>query len=86
MTVAAMSWAFEQDLPPAEKLVLVALGDESGADGNDWHVWPSDALAHKVSMTPAELVQVMATLESWGYIVLDEADKQMLTLTQGRRG
>lgn len=80
-----MSWAFEQKLPPAEKLVLVALADESGADGDDWHVWPSPALQAKVSMLDGDLGVVLQRLTEWGFIHADEHDKTMLVLTQGRR-
>lgn len=66
MSVKAMTWAFEQAIPPTLKVVLLALADH--ADEN--HVcWPSiPKLAAKTSMSDRTVQRSLYELQEQGYI------------------
>lgn len=53
MSVDAMSWAFEQDLPVREKFVLVCISDGAGAEG--FFMPPNDILERKTGMSKTEI-------------------------------
>jgi hypothetical protein len=66
MSVKAMTWAFEQAIPPTLKVVLLALADH--ADENNV-CWPSIArLAVKSSMSERTVQRNIQDLEFQGYI------------------
>ena len=48
MSIKVMSWVWEQDLPPLDKIVLMAIADHADDDG---YAWPSmKRIAEKCSM------------------------------------
>jgi len=66
MTIKAMNWAWEVDLPPALKLVLLKLADRANDDGE---CWPGQASVAKACGIGARtLVRHIATLEQMGLI------------------
>ena len=67
MSVKAMTWAFEQDLPPAEKLVLLALADNCNDD--DWVAWPKvSKIAAKASVSKRSAQRHLKALVERGVI------------------
>lgn len=66
MTIRAMNWAWEIDLPPALKLVLLKLADRANDDGE---CWPGqDSIAKACGVGARTLVRHIATLEQMGLI------------------
>lgn len=66
MTIKAMNWAWEVELPPALKLVLLKLADRANDDGE---CWPGQASVAKACGIGARtLVRHIATLEQMGLI------------------
>jgi len=69
MSVQAMTWAFDQELPCAHKFVLVALCDAVDSDGK---CWPSQAtLARKCGLSRQYVNKVLADLERDGWIAIE---------------
>jgi DNA-binding transcriptional ArsR family regulator len=67
MSIDAMSWAFKQDLPPSEKLVLLSLADHH--NGGTGLCIPSQAsVAEQTSMSVRTVQRHMASLEERGLI------------------
>lgn len=69
MTIQATAWAWEQrGLSPVEKLVLLALSDESSDSAP-----PPDpgAVAARCELSTEELHDVLTSLESAGFIDAD---------------
>ncbi len=66
MSVRAMTWAWEQDLKPGAKLVLVALADHSDNDGV---CWPGQAhIAEKCGLSRQTVSQQLDQLEAAGLL------------------
>lgn len=66
MTIRAMNWAWEVELPPALKLVLLKLADRANDDGE---CWPGQASVAKACGIGARtLVRHIAALEQMGLI------------------
>lgn len=66
MSLFALSAAFKQELPPVEKLVLIALANYA----NDQHTcWPAmKTLAADTSLSIRSIIRYIATLENRGLI------------------
>jgi DNA-binding MarR family transcriptional regulator len=66
MTIRAMNWAWEIELPPALKLVLLKLADRANDDGE---CWPGSAsIAKACGIGARTLVRHLAQLEELGLI------------------
>jgi len=66
MSLAAITWAFKQDLAPTKKMVLIALADHCDDDGK---CWPGLKLvAKKANVTKRTLQRVMNELENDGIL------------------
>jgi DNA-binding transcriptional ArsR family regulator len=66
MSIAAMSWAFTQKLPPAAKLVLLALADHSDDQGK---CWPGvTGVSDKTGLSRRSVQRHIRDLESCGLI------------------
>lgn len=57
-----MAWAWEQDLPVAEKLLLMGLADNAGRDGV-WLFAPQKQMAHDTGMSERTVRRHLQTLE-----------------------
>lgn len=67
MSVRAIGWAMEQQLPPLQKLVLICLADRQHPDHNG--CWPSIArLQLDTGMSRASLFRVLGELEKGGLV------------------
>lgn len=67
MSVAAVAWAFDQDLPPNEKIVLLALADCE--NGQSLACMPSqEHIAEKSSMSVRSVQRMLVKLEERGLI------------------
>ena len=62
-----MSWAFKQDLPPAEKLVLLSLADHHNS-GTGKCIPSQASVAEQTSMSVRTVQRHMASLEARGLI------------------
>jgi Helix-turn-helix domain len=61
MSVQAITWAYAQELPPAEKFLLVTLANYADADG---YCFPGqERLAHDTGMGVRSIVRHMQYLE-----------------------
>lgn len=73
MTVAAMGWAFKQDIPSIPKFVLVTLGDQ--ADDETGRVCYGKTgikhIARKAGMSPRALYRYIGALVLNGYIICE---------------
>lgn len=79
MSVAAVAWAFEQALPPNEKVVLLALADCE--NGQSLACMPGqEFLAEKASMSVRTVQRMLIALEAKGLISRDRR-----TLSSGQR-
>jgi DNA-binding transcriptional MocR family regulator len=67
MSIDAMSWAFKQDLPPAEKLVLLSLADHHNS-GTGKCIPSQASVAEQTSMSVRTVQRHMASLEERGLI------------------
>lgn len=66
MTIRAMNWAWDVELPPALKLVLLKLADRANDDGE---CWPGqESIAKACGVGARTLVRHIATLEQMGLI------------------
>lgn len=66
MSIRAMVWAFEQELPCATKFVLVALADAADQDGK---CWPSQAaIAKKCGLSRQHVNNIIGDLEVKGFV------------------
>lgn len=67
MSINAMNWAFQQNLPPAEKLVLLALADHHNG-GTGLCIPGQKLLAEQASMSVRSVQRHLADLEERGLI------------------
>jgi hypothetical protein len=66
MSVKAVGWAFEQRLPPTQKIVLLALADFAG---ERHECWPSmETLAKMASLTSRSVRSTIRALEDLGLV------------------
>lgn len=66
MSLHAMTWAFEQNLPCAQKFVLVALGDAASPSGE---CFPSQkTIAERCGLSRVRVNQILGELEELGFI------------------
>ncbi|MAU40997.1 MAG: hypothetical protein CMF31_05175 [Kordiimonas sp.] len=66
MSVKAIHWAFEQDLKPSAKVVLLALADYANDDGE---CWPGlDVIMHKSRLSRRAVQKQIKALEEAGII------------------
>lgn len=66
MSIRHIIWAFEQDLKPSEKLVLLKLADNADDSGR---CFPSRALLHQhTGLSPRSISRITARLESKGLL------------------
>lgn len=66
MSIRAMNWAFEQDVPPPLKVILLALADWADGDGI---AFPGQkSLSAKTSIPERSLRRHLAELEEQGFI------------------
>lgn len=78
MSIKAICWAFEQDLPPTSKLVLLKLADNANDDG--W-CWPSQAtLARHTSLTRETVNRHIAKLEESGHLTVKRRKQEGVNL------
>lgn len=69
MSVKASHWAWQQALPPAQKVVLLALADHSDDDGK---CWPSiRRLVKKVNVTDRTVQRVIRDLQAAGLVSVE---------------
>jgi hypothetical protein len=66
VSASAIAWAFEQEIGPVRKILLLCLSDEAGPDGIV--VADKSALAVKSSLSHAELVEKIEALEKFRLI------------------
>jgi len=70
MSLKLLSWAFEQDLPCAEKIVLLALADMADMDGK---CWPSQAhLAKRCGIARETVNRQVRMLVNAGLVRLEQ--------------
>jgi len=78
MTVAAMTWAFKQQMPPAPKVVLLSLADQ--ADDETGRVCYGrtdlDHLAGKASVSKRSLYRYIGALVRNGYMLRESGAKK----------
>jgi hypothetical protein len=66
MSVQAMNWAFSQNVPPPQKVVLLALANRANPEGV---CWPSHALlAGECSMSERSIARMVTGLRDAGLI------------------
>ncbi len=66
MSIKAMSWVFDLELPPTPKLVLLVLADHADDQG---FCFPGTAtISRRASVSERTLTRVLAKLEEQGYI------------------
>lgn len=76
MSVAAVAWAFEQPLPPNEKVVLLALADcENGQTA--LCIPGQERIAEMASMSVRSVQRMLAKLEEGGYIRREHRTSQV---------
>ena len=71
MSVRAMTWAFEQPLPPAQKLVLLVLADCYN-DERGMCFPATDYIIGRASVSRATLFRIFNELEMGGYMTREE--------------
>lgn len=76
MSVAAMTWAYEQDLPPLAKFTLITVCDEV----SERNEWPLD-VERIVERTGMERHEVIETL-----VILQNTDKMTRALVEDHTG
>jgi len=70
MSIAAMTWAFQQKLPPTQKLILLALADFANDSGS---CWPGvRTVAEKAGVSRATLFRHLDSLEQLRLIQREE--------------
>ena len=73
MSIRIMAQVWELDLPPTDKLVLLAIADHASDDGTD--SWPSmDTLARKASVSTRQVRRITRRLEEAGWITVELQD------------
>lgn len=73
MSIALMTLVWELDLPPGEKLVLLALADQ--ANDNGAQCWPSvDTIARRSGQGERTVRRALASLETKGHLTRDHRD------------
>lgn len=66
MSVQAISWAFDQECPATEKLVLLALADHANMEGQ---CWPSQTkIAQRCSLSRGRVNKAFGKLEELGFL------------------
>ena len=69
MSIAAMAWAWRQDLPPTPKLVLLALADHADDQGV---CWPGQrGIAAKVGRSRRTVQRTIMALEGLGLLAVE---------------
>lgn len=66
MSVKASNWAWNQDLKPTAKLVLMRLADFAGQDGKCYASY--FRLTTDVCVSKNTIIKALKELEEWGYI------------------
>ena len=70
MSLKAVTWAFEQEIPPNEKIVLLALADYADEQGSSY---PSMlTICRKASMSESTVRRMLTKLEERGLLVREE--------------
>ena len=71
MSIKLMSVVWELDLPPGEKLVLLALADQANDEGT--HCWPSVAtIAKRSGQNERTVRRALRNLETKGHLTCNE--------------
>src|SRR5699024_12525753 len=74
MSISALNWAFEQDLPHAEKSVLVALAHRADKDG---YCYPGKkALASMTGASESTVRRTIKSLEAKGRISREDRGRK----------
>ncbi len=82
MSVKALTWAFEQDLKPTPKIILLALADYANDHGE---CWPGiNSLCEKSGITRSTLKRNLQILEDDGVIVRRERKRNNGSQTSNR--
>jgi DNA-binding transcriptional regulator YhcF (GntR family) len=69
MSFQAIKWAFAQDIPGSEKLILLALANRVDGDGD---CWPSmSTIAKDAGVSRATVMRVVTKLEDQGLVSLE---------------
>lgn len=69
MTIRAMNWAWEVELPPAAKLVLLKLADRANDDGQ---CWPGmDVVAEACGVSERSVMRYVQQFEQMGLVRID---------------
>lgn len=84
MSLAAVSWAIEQKLPPAEKVVLIALADSLGGDEDEWFQIDLTRLCYRTMIHMDHLPLVCENLVAGDYLLKLEDDATMFRLNLER--
>jgi hypothetical protein len=72
VSVQAISWAWQQELPPNGKLVLIAIADN--ADDRGTNSWPSlETLARKTGYSSRQVKRIIDALVSVGVLSVSKA-------------
>lgn len=78
MSIRAIAWAFEQDVPPTSKLVLLKLADNANDEG--W-CWPAQStLARHTSLTRETVNRHISKLESAGLLTIKRRTQESVNL------
>ena len=73
MSVKLMAIVWELDLPPGEKLVLLALADQANDDGRQ--CWPAvETIAHRSGQGVRTVRRALASLETAGHLTRAHRD------------
>lgn len=73
MSVKASNWAWEQKIPPYDKLVLLELADHADSDGI---CWPRQQLiADRTSIHRVTVNKIIQRLEKQGYLIKENRRK-----------
>lgn len=74
MSLDALTWAFDQKLPCAKKMVLVALGDQANHDDE---CWPSQGyLAERCGLSRAHVNTILGELEADGFLYISSRSRK----------
>lgn len=78
MSIRAIAWAFEQDVPPTSKLVLLKLADNANDEG--W-CWPAQStLARHTSLTRETVNRHISKLEAAGLLAVKRRTQEGVNL------
>jgi hypothetical protein len=69
MSVEAVNWAYEQDIPGTQKWVLVTLAHHAASDPDEWWAWPSiQRLVRRTGESDKTVRRALDQLEANGFI------------------